>query len=132
LDLRFPIEERALASEIVNPKSEVEYANEVSPMTFLKTRYKLKKELIPKDFEHISRLSTVYGIRGLAFEGQDLIVEYDASRIHEAELLARVRGTGIPVDPSQSIPLGGFDHTGEFHDFAWPTQGLSPANQKAK
>ena len=101
-------------------------------MTFLKTRYKLKKELIPKDFEHISRLSTVYGIRGLSFEGQDLIVEYDASRIHEAEVLAHVRRTGIPAEPPQPIPAGGFDHTGEFHDFAWPIQGLSPVNQKAK
>jgi len=101
-------------------------------MTFLKTRYKVKEELTPADFEHLSRLSTVYGIRGLAFEGQDLIVEYDASRIHEAEVLARVRGTGIPVDPLHPIPLGGFDHTGEFHDFTWPTEGLSPVNQKAK
>ena len=99
-------------------------------MTFLKTRYKLKKELTPTDFEHLSRLSTVYGIRGLDFEGQDLIVEYDASRIHEAEVLAQVRGTGIPADGLQPIPPGGFDHTGEFRDFAWPTQGLSPVNQK--
>ena len=101
-------------------------------MTFLKTRYKLKKELAPKDFENLSRLSTVYGIRGLTFEGQDLIVEYDASRIHEAEVLASVRGAGIPADPLQPIPPGGFDRTGDFHDFAWPTQGLSPVNQKAK
>jgi hypothetical protein len=101
-------------------------------MTFLKTRYNVKKELTPKDMEHLSRLSTVYGIRGLSIEGHDLIVEYDASRIHEAEVLAQVRGKGIPAEPPQPIPQGGFDHTGEFHDFAWPTQGLSPANQKAK
>jgi hypothetical protein len=101
-------------------------------MTFLKTRFKVKKELTPKDLEHLSRLSTVYGIRGLSFEGQDLIVEYDASRIHEAEVLACVRGTGIPADSMQPIPLGGFDHTGAFRDFAWPTQGLSPVNQKTK
>src|SRR4029077_12434961 len=101
-------------------------------MTFLKTRYHLKKELTPKDFERLSRLSTVYGIRGLSFEGHDLIVEYDASRIHEAEVLVQVRGTGIPVDPLQPIPAGGFDHTGEFRDFAWPMEGLSPVNQKAK
>jgi hypothetical protein len=101
-------------------------------MTFMKTRYKLKKELTPRDLDHLSRLSTVYGIRGLDFEGQDLIVEYDASRIHEAEVLAKVRGTGIPAEPSQPIPAGGFDHTGEFRDFAWPTQGLSPANQKMR
>jgi hypothetical protein len=101
-------------------------------MTFLKIRYKVSKELTPKDLEHLSRLSTVYGIRGLSFEGHDLIVEYDASRFHEADMLADVRGAGIPVEPSQPIPPGGFDHTGEFHDFDWPTQGLSPVNQKVK
>ena len=101
-------------------------------MTFLKTRYNVKKELTPKDLEHLSRLSTVYGIRGLSLEGHDLIVEYDASRIHEAEVLAQLRSQGIPAEPPQPIPPGGFDHTGEFHDFAWPTQGLSPVNQKAK
>ena len=101
-------------------------------MTFLKTRYKLSRELAPKDFEKLSQLGTVYGIRGLSFEGQDLIVEYDASRIHEAEVLAQVRGAGIPVEPFEAIPAGGFDHTGEFRDFAWPTEGLSPVNQKAK
>ena len=101
-------------------------------MTFLKTRYNLKKQLTTKDYERLSGLSTVYGIRGLSFEGQDLIVEYDASRIHEAEVLASIRGTGIPVDPLQPIPAGGFDQTGEFRDFAWPMEGLSPANQKAK
>jgi hypothetical protein len=101
-------------------------------MTFLKTRYKVKQELTSQDFEHLARLATVYGIRGLSFEGQDLIVEYDASRIHEAEVLARVRSTGLRAEPLQPIPPGGFDHTGEFHDFAWPTQGLSPVNQKVK
>ena len=101
-------------------------------MTFLKARYKLHKELTPKDLEHLSRLSTVYGIRGLSFEGHDLIVEYDASRFHEAEMLADVRRAGIPAEPSQPIPLGGFDRTGEFHDSGWPMQGLSPVNQKVK
>ena len=101
-------------------------------MTFLKTRYVVKRKLTPRDFDHLSRLSTVYGMRGLSFEGQDLVVEYDASRIHEAEVLAQVRSTGVPVEPVQPIPMGGFDHTGEFRDFAWPTEGLSPTNQKAK
>ena len=101
-------------------------------MTFLKTRFGLKKELSNHDLEKLSRLSTVYGFRGLSFEGQDLIVDYDASRIHEAEVLAQVRATGIPVEPLQTIPQGGFDYTGEFRDYAWPMQGLSPVNQKAK
>ena len=101
-------------------------------MTFLKTRFSVQKELTTKDLERLSQLSTVYGIRELSFEGQNLIVEYDASRIHEAELLSRVRCTGIPVEPLQPIPAGGIDYTGQFHDFAWPTEGLSPVNQKSK
>jgi hypothetical protein len=100
-------------------------------MTFLKTLYKVNKELISSDYERLANLSTVYGIRGLDFEGQDLIIEYDASRIHEAEVLVKVRSTGVPVEPLTPIPAGAFDHTGEFRDFAWPTAGLSPANQKS-
>jgi hypothetical protein len=101
-------------------------------MTFLKTRYTLTKEITPRDLDRLSRLSTVYGIRGLSFEARDLVVEYDASRIHEAGVLAHIRRTGVPAKPQRPIPLGGFDHTGEFRDFAWPTQGLSAVNQKAK
>lgn len=101
-------------------------------MTFLKTRCTIKRPLQSKDYDHLSQLSTVYGIRGLSFEGDDLIVEYDASRLHEAEVLAQVRSTGIPVDPPQPIPAGSYDSTGEFRDFAWPLEGLSPANRKLK
>ncbi len=52
--------------------------------------------------------------------------------VHEAEVLAQVRAAGVPVEPFQPISMGGFDYTGEFRDFAWPLQGLSPVNQKAK
>ena len=99
-------------------------------MTFLTTRYHLKRNLNPRDFERLHGLSTVYGIRGLSIEGQFLVLEYDASRIHEAEVLAHVRQVGIAVEPEQPIAPGSFDHTGEFRDFAWPIEGLSPANQK--
>jgi len=101
-------------------------------MTFLTTRYRLSKAPTPKDFERLSRLSTMYGIRGMTIENQDLITEYDASRIHEAEVLAAVRRTGVSVAPLEPIPLGGYDHTGEFKDFAWPTQGLSQVNKDVK
>jgi hypothetical protein len=101
-------------------------------MTFLNTRYRLMKRLTPKELERLSRLSTVYGIRGLCLEDQDLVVEYDASRIHEAEVLAAIRGAGVSVQPEKPIPLGGFDYTGEFKDFAWPTTGLSLVNQRQK
>lgn len=101
-------------------------------MTFLKTRYRLTRTLNSKDFEKFGRLSAEYGIRGLSIDGEDLVVEYDASRIHEAEALAAVRRFGIPVAPSKPIPYGAFDYTGEFKDFAWPTTGLSPANAQQK
>ena len=99
-------------------------------MTFLSTHYRLKRALRPADFQSLSRLSTVYGIRGLSIEEPQLAVEYDASRIHEAEVLAHILNVGIAVEPEKPIPLGGFDYTGEFKDFAWPTKGLSPVNQK--
>jgi hypothetical protein len=101
-------------------------------MTFLKTRYTLQKDLAPHDLHSLTGLATVYGIRGLWFEGHDLIVEYDASRMNEAEVLAQVRASGVPVEPLEPIPPGSLDYAGEFRDFAWPTEGLSPANQKAK
>ena len=101
-------------------------------MTFLNTRYRLAAPLAADDLERLARVSTVYGIRGLDIVGEDLVVEYDASRIHEAEVLAEIRKAGIAVVPPRSIPDGGFDYTGEFKDFAWPTTGLSPANQKQK
>jgi len=98
-------------------------------MTFLTTHYHLTGNLTPKDLERLHSLSTVYGIRGLSIDGPLLAVEYDASRIHEAEVLAEVRRMGIAADPRNPIPEGSFDYTGEFRDFAWPTRGLSPANQ---
>ena len=102
----------------------------IALMTFLTTRLRLKRPLSTKDVQHLSRLSTVYGIRSFAIDEQMLTVTYDASRIHEAEVAVEVRKAGIPAETLQPIPPGGFDTTGEFRDFAWPTQGLSPANQK--
>jgi hypothetical protein len=102
----------------------------VPAMTFLDTRYRLARSLTSEELERLSTLSTHYGIRKIDFEGDDLVIEYDASRIHEAEVLVAVRRTGIPAAAEKSIPLGGFDYTGEFKDYAWPTSGVSPVNQK--
>jgi len=101
-------------------------------MTFLNTRYRVARPLNRKELESLSRLSTLYGIRTLHIENQNLVVEYDASRIYEAEVLSAVRQAGVSVLPEKPIPSGGFDYTGEFKDFAWPTQGLSPVNQNLK
>ena len=99
-------------------------------MTFLKTRYRLTRPLTPKELERLNQFSTLYGIRGLSLEGQSLTIDYDASRLHAAAVLAAVRATGVPVEPLQPILPGAFDYTGEFRDFAWTSEGLSPANQK--
>jgi len=99
-------------------------------MTFLTTRFNLKRELTSKDYERLHSLSTVYGIRGISIDGLLLVLEYDASRIHEAEALAQVRQTGVAIEPEKPIAPGSFDYTGEFRDFAWPVTGISPANQK--
>ena len=101
-------------------------------MTFVKTRLRLVSPPTPKDLGNIHQLSTLYGIRGMAIEGQDLVVDYDGSRMHEAEVLAAVRGVGVDAAPIQPFPPGGFDYTGEFKDFSWPMTGLSPVNQKQK
>ncbi len=101
-------------------------------MTFLNTRFHLLRDLTSKELERLSQLSTEYGLRGLSVEGRDLVVEYDASRMHEAEVLAVIRKAGIAAKPLAPIPLGGLDYRGEFRDLSWPTQGLSPANQKQK
>jgi hypothetical protein len=100
-------------------------------MTFLNARYRLARSLTAKDYQGLNTLLTVYGIRGLNIEGNDLVVEYDASRIHEAEVLAAVRKAGIAVLPPKPIPAGGFDYTGGFTDVSWPVRGLSPVNQKS-
>jgi hypothetical protein len=99
-------------------------------MTFLTTRFHLRQNLNAKDLERLRSLATVYGIRGISIDGPYLVLEYDASRIHEAEVLAQVRQAGIPVEPEKPIASGSFDYTGEFRDFAWPIEGLSPANRK--
>ncbi|MBZ5515346.1 MAG: hypothetical protein LAN62_11020 [Acidobacteriia bacterium] len=101
-------------------------------MTFLTTSYRLVAPLTNRQLQSVSQLSTLYGIRGVAIEGDKLKIEYDASRIHEAEVLAAVRRVGINVHAEKPIPPGAFDHTGEFKDFAWPITGLSTVNQQAK
>ncbi len=101
-------------------------------MTFLTTRYRLAKALNHGDLERLGRLTSVYGIRGVSFENEVLVVEYDASRVHEAEVLAAVRGAGIPVEPEKPIPPGAFDYTGEFEDLIWPTKGITPVNAGQK
>jgi hypothetical protein len=101
-------------------------------MTFLTARYSLLRPLSARHLERLRGLSAHYGIRGVSVEGDKLEVEYDASRMSAAEALACIRSAGINVKPEKEIPFGATDHAGEFKDFAWPTAGLSPANQNPR
>ena len=99
-------------------------------MTFLTTRYRLAKPLTTKELERLGSLTTILGILGVSIEDQDLVVQYDGSRLHEVEVLATVRKTGIAVSPYNPIPAGAYDESGPFKDYAWPTEGLSPVNRQ--
>jgi hypothetical protein len=101
-------------------------------MTFLTTHYRLARSLTSSDFDRLRGLTTRYGIRGVSVEGETLSVEYDASRLHAAEVLGLVRRAGISAQPEKEIPPGAVDLTGEFRDFTWPTTGISPVNQTHK
>jgi len=101
-------------------------------MTFLTTRYRLAKALSSQELERLGRLTSVYGIRGVSIEDQVLVVDYDASRAHEAEVLAVISNAGIAVEPEKPISPGAVDHTGEFKDVVWPTTGLTPVNSGQK
>ena len=101
-------------------------------MTFLTTRYTLAGNLGTKELERLRGLATQYGIRGVSIEGECLLVEYDASRLTEAAALGCLRRAGINVKPGIEIPFGAVGHSGEFKDFAWPTTGITPANQPQK
>jgi len=67
-------------------------------MTFLTTRFHLGQNLNAKDYERLRGLATVYGIRSISIDGSYLVLEYDASRMHEAEVLAEVRQAGIAIE----------------------------------
>jgi hypothetical protein len=70
------------------------------PMTPIELRLTLQRDLLLPELERLGRLSTVYGIRKVQTEGRDLLVEFDATRMSEAEVLSLVRGAGLPAEAS--------------------------------
>ncbi len=67
-------------------------------MTTVELRLKILCDLQESELERLRGLSTVYGIRKLQAEGEELRVEYDATRMNEAEVLALVRETGLAAE----------------------------------
>jgi hypothetical protein len=68
-------------------------------MTKVQIKIPLSRSLEDKDFEHIARIHAVYGIlaaRVLA-PGNELFIEYDASRLSPSEVRGTLAEKGIPI-----------------------------------
>jgi hypothetical protein len=68
-------------------------------MTKVQIKVPLSRPLGEKDFERISRIHAIYGIlaaRVLA-PGNELFVEYDASRLSRSEVRGTLAENGIPI-----------------------------------
>jgi allophanate hydrolase subunit 1 len=68
-------------------------------MTKVQISYKLSRTLDDKDFESISRLTSVYGIffAKIAPSLDTLLIEYDASRLTHSQLQAVLERHGLPI-----------------------------------
>jgi hypothetical protein len=68
-------------------------------MTKVQTSYALSRTLDDKDFEGLSRLTSVYGIFSakVAPSLDKLLIEYDASRLTPGQLQAVIEQRGLPI-----------------------------------
>ena len=68
-------------------------------MTKVDVTYKLSRALTDQDLENISRIHAVYGILAarLLPSGNELFVEYDASRLLPPEVRGTLEQHGIPL-----------------------------------
>lgn len=68
-------------------------------MTKVQTTFKLSRTLEDKDFENIARMHSVYGMftTQLQPSGDELFVEYDASRLSLKEVRGTLEQHGLPI-----------------------------------
>lgn len=68
-------------------------------MTKVQTTYGLSRALDDRDFENVSRLTSVYGIffAKVAPSLDSLLIEYDASRLSPSQLQAVLEQRGLPI-----------------------------------
>ncbi|MFZ0589813.1 MAG: hypothetical protein WAM39_04985 [Bryobacteraceae bacterium] len=68
-------------------------------MTKVQASYKLSRTLEDKDFETLSRLTSVYGIffAKIVPSLDKLLIEYDASRLSPGQLQAVLEQRGLPI-----------------------------------
>ena len=71
-------------------------------MTKVQVRFHLRKPLDESDYEGIATAHAKYGIHKITVSPslQDLMIEYDATRLRPAEVEATLACAGIPVDRS--------------------------------
>jgi hypothetical protein len=69
-------------------------------MTKVQTRFKVVRALTDSDLENISRVHTVYGIFAarLQASGDQLFIEYDASRLSLNEVREMLEQHGLPIE----------------------------------
>ncbi|MGA2266922.1 MAG: hypothetical protein ABSH44_00505 [Bryobacteraceae bacterium] len=72
-------------------------------MTRVQIRFRLQKPLDDAMLERISDAHAVYGIQSVqvAPSLDQLLMEYDATRLRPAEVESVLAGAGIPVEPAQ-------------------------------
>jgi hypothetical protein len=69
-------------------------------MTKVQVRFRLRKPLEESEFHSIAMAHAKYGIDKITLSPdlQELMVEYDATRLRPAEVEATLAAAGIPVD----------------------------------
>jgi len=73
-------------------------------MTKVQTKFKLSRVLGDDDLPQISRVHSVYGILKARVAGaglDELDVEYDATRLHPADLRRVLEDHGIPINAGE-------------------------------
>ena len=68
-------------------------------MTKVQTTFKLSRPLTDDDLKHISHMHAVYGMFAtrLLPSGDELFVEYDASRLSPKEVRGTLAENGLPI-----------------------------------
>ncbi len=69
-------------------------------MTKVERRYGLSRPLDADLRARLARLHSVYGFLRLELRPEGLVVNYDASRLSEADVEANLRQSGIPIEIS--------------------------------
>ena len=70
------------------------------PMTKVDITFKLSRPLSDQDLKSISRVHTVYGMLRTQVlpSGNELFVEYDASRLNPKEVRGTLQQHGLPLE----------------------------------